>query len=437
MRRSNMIVCKFGGSSLADEKQFRKVKAIIESDSRRTIAVVSAPGKRDSSDEKITDMLYQCNALAQKNQSCRPVFDKIASRYIGIAEALRLDVSRLTAALDEVRQNIDAGRGTDYAASRGEYLSGQLMAQYLGWQFIEPAECIVINSDGTVNPLSYERLANLISDGGHYVIPGFYGATEQGVIKTFSRGGSDISGAIAARAAKAELYENWTDVSGMYAADPRIVPDAKVIDEITYTQVRELSDVGASVFHEEAIAPVIDLQIPINIRNTNDPDAPGTVIKATSEKSGIIGVSAKGGYSKLKLRKLMMFKRPGMRHAMLTMLHLYGVRPSFSFFGIDSIVWYFESSQANDSVLTSMIDRLKKDFRLDYVYYERNHAMLGIVGGHLEDDTSFITACAALRDAGIKINSVNYGSSNATTLIGVNDCDAKRAVEVIYRALFS
>ena len=161
------------------------------------------------------------------------------------------------------------------------------------------------------------------------------------------------------------------------------------------------------------------------------------MIKAVSEKSGIIGVSAKGGYSKLKLRKLMMFKRPGMRHAMLTMLHLYGVRPSFSFFGIDSIVWYFESSQANDSVLTSMIDRLKKDFRLDYVYYERNHAMLGIVGGHLEDDTSFITACAALRDAGIKINSVNYGSSNATTLIGVNDCDAKRAVEVIYRSLFS
>lgn len=431
-----MTVCKFGGSSLADDAQIRKVRAILEADSSRTIAVVSAPGKRNADDEKVTDMLYECNALAQQNRSCRHVFDNIARRYIDIAKGLKLDTVKLAAALDEIRQNIDAGRGTDYAASRGEYLSAKIMASYLGWEFIDAAECIVINGDGTVNPLSYERLAGRLEEGGHYVIPGFYGANEQGVVKTFSRGGSDISGAIVARAAGADLYENWTDVSGMYAADPRIVKDAKVIEELTYTQVRELSDVGASVFHEEAIAPVIEKGIAINIRNTNAPEDPGTMIRPSSEKKGIIGVSAKGGYSKLKLRKLMMFKRPGMRHAMLTMLHLYGVRPSFSFFGIDSIVWYFESGQANDSVLKSMVERLKKDFQLDYAYYERDHAMLGIVGGHLDDDTSFITACAALKEAGIRINSVNYGSSNTSTLIGVNDSDAKKAVEVIYKALF-
>lgn len=431
-----MTVCKFGGSSLADASQFRKVKAILDSDKSRMIAVVSAPGKRNADDEKITDLLYQCNALAQKNQTCRPVFEKISSRFVEIAKELKLDVKRIEAELDEVRQNIDAGRGTDYAASRGEYLSALLMSQYLGWQFIDSQDCIVINPDGTVNPLSYERLGNMITPGVNYVIPGFYGATEQGVVKTFSRGGSDISGAIAARAANADKYENWTDVSGMYAADPRIVKDARVISELTYVQVRELSDVGASVFHEEAIAPVIEKGIPINIRNTNEPEAPGTMIMPTSDVTGLVGVSAKGGYSKLKLRKLMMFKKPGMRHALLTMLHLYGVRPSFSFFGIDSIVWYFESSQANDSVLKSMIERLKKDFQLDYVYYERNHAMVGLVGGHLDDNTCFIDACQALRNEGIKINSVNYGSSNTTTLIGVNDDDAKKAVEVIYRALF-
>ena len=404
-----MIVCKFGGSSVADDSQIRKVKAILDADSRRTIAVVSAPGRRSSEDDKITDLLYECNRLAQQNRSCRPVFEKIADRYLGIAKALKLDAGRLVPALDEIRQGIDAGRGTDYAASRGEYLSGLIIAAYLGWEFVDPADYIVINSDGTVNPITYERLSARFSEGGHYVLPGFYGSTPEGVIKTFSRGGSDISGAIASRAAKAELYENWTDVSGIYAADPRIVKNAKVISELTYKQVRELSDVGASVFHEEAIAE--------------------------SSNHGLIGISGKGGFSRIKIRKLMMFKRPGMRHALLTIFHLYGVRPSFSLFGIDSIVWYFESSQASDSVLSAMCARLKKDFSLDDISVERDVAVLGLVGT-MEESTAFIDAAAALRDAGIPVKSLNYGASDVTTLIGVDDKDCRRAVEVIYNALF-
>ena len=402
-----MTVCKFGGSSLADAFQMKKVKSILESNKKRTVAIVSAPGKRNSTDEKITDLLYECNALAQQNRSCRPVFEKISARFIQIAKDLKLDADAVTQELDEIRQGIDAGKGTDYAASRGEYLSARIMARFLGWEFVDAGECIVINSDGTVNPLSYERLSARLIPGGHYVIPGFYGSTAQGVIKTFSRGGSDISGAIAARATDADLYENWTDVSGMYSA------------------------------HEEAIAPVIEKRIPINIRNTNDPQADGTMIIADNECSGLIGVSGKTGYSKLTLRKLMMFKRPGMRHALLTMLHLYGVRPSYSLFGIDSIVWFFESRQANDSVLKAMMERLKKDFDLDEISVERDHAIVGLVGGNMNESTAFIDASVALKNEGIRINCLNYGASDTTVLIGVNDSDCKRAVEVIYKALFA
>ena len=357
-----MVVCKFGGSSVADENQIKKVKAILDEDKNRKVAIVSAPGKRNKEDRKITDMLYECNSLVQQDRSCKRVFAEIGKRYLDIAAALKLDTKKLTLALDDVRRKIDAGSGTDYAASRGEYLSALLISEYLGWEFVDAADYIVINPDGTVNPISYERLATRLSTGSKYVIPGFYGASPEGVIKTFSRGGSDISGAIAARAVGAELYENWTDVSGMYSADPRVVENARVIPELTYVQVRELSDVGASVFHEEAIAPVIPVKIPINIKNTNRPQDPGTLISADADPRGLIGVSGKTGYSRLKLRKLMMFKKPGMRHALLTILHLYGVRPSYSLFGIDSIVWLFESKMATDTVLTSMCERLKKDF---------------------------------------------------------------------------
>ena len=381
-------------------------------------------------------MLYECNSLVQQDRSCKRVFAEIGKRYLDIAAALKLDTKKLTLALDDVRRKIDAGSGTDYAASRGEYLSALLISEYLGWEFVDAADYIVINPDGTVNPISYERLATRLSTGSKYVIPGFYGASPEGVIKTFSRGGSDISGAIAARAVGAELYENWTDVSGMYSADPRVVENARVIPELTYVQVRELSDVGASVFHEEAIAPVIPVKIPINIKNTNRPQDPGTLISADADPRGLIGVSGKTGYSRLKLRKLMMFKKPGMRHALLTILHLYGVRPSYSLFGIDSIVWLFESKMATDTVLTSMCERLKKDFELDDVIFERGLSIIGIIGGHMDESEAFIDAVVALRDGGIHTNFVNFGVNRTTALIGVSEEDCTKAVQTIYEKVF-
>ena len=431
-----MVVCKFGGSSVADENQIKKVKAILDEDKNRKVAIVSAPGKRNKEDRKITDMLYECNSLVQQDRSCKRVFAEIGKRYLDIAAALKLDTKKLTLALDDVRRKIDAGSGTDYAASRGEYLSALRISEYLGWEFVDAAEYIVINPDGTVNPISYERLATRLSTGSKYVIPGFYGASPEGVIKTFSRGGSDISGAIAARAVGAELYENWTDVSGMYSADPRVVENARVIPELTYVQVRELSDVGASVFHEEAIAPVIPVKIPINIKNTNRPQDPGTLISADADPRGLIGVSGKTGYSRLKLRKLMMFKKPGMRHALLTILHLYGVRPSYSLFGIDSIVWLFESKMATDTVLTSMCERLKKDFELDDVIFERGLSIIGIIGGHMDESEAFIDAVVALRDGGIHTNFVNFGVNRTTALIGVSEEDCTKAVQTIYEKVF-
>ncbi len=431
-----MIVCKFGGSSLADAGQMKKVRAILESDSRRRIAVVSAPGKRNKEDEKITDLLYQCNALAQKGQSCRPVFNEIVKRFMQIAKELKLDDRELSTMLDSIRVAIDAGRGADYAASRGEYLSAYVMSRFLGWEFIDAADAIVINADSTVNESTYTKLSERIEDGKNYVIPGFYGETEQGVLKTFSRGGSDITGAIVARAVNAELYENWTDVSGIYRADPRIVENAEVIPSMSYKEMRELADVGASVFHEEAIAPVYSSGIPINVKNTNKPEEPGTMILPVAEYKGLSGVSARTGLSRISLRKLMLFKKSGMRHALLTMLHIFGIRPCFSLFGIDSIVWFFETKQASESVCQAMCDRLTKDFGLDTISVDHGYAILGITGQNMDEAVISAKAVSALTEAGIEVSFVNAGSSDTTILIGVKDEKAKDAVKAVYAELF-
>ena len=431
-----MIVSKFGGSSVADADQIRKVKAILESDERRMVAVVSAPGKRNKEDQKITDLLYKCNSLVQKGQTCRPVFNEISKRFIQMAQKLKVDDVKLSERLDDIRCSIDAGRGADYAASRGEYLSALVISEFLGWEFLDAEDAIVINQDSTVNEATYQRFAEKLEPGKRYVIPGFYGETEQGVIKTFTRGGSDITGSIVARAIGAELYENWTDVSGIYRADPRIVEDAEVIPELSYKEVRELSDVGASVFHEEAIAPIYSIGIPIVVKNTNRPSDPGTRIIPESAGNGAVAVSARTGLSRIRLRKLMLFKKYGMRHALLTMLHVFGIRPSYSLFGIDSIVWFFDSKMASDSVCDAMCERLKKEFGLDSIEVDHGHAILGVVGDGTDSSDAYLASAEALKNADIRTTFVNYGSSSASVLFGVKEDDAADAVKAVYKALF-
>ena len=432
-----MTVCKFGGSSVADADQIRKVKAILEKDERRCVAVVSAPGRRSKDDDKITDLLYSCNEMVRSGRSCRPVFNVIAKRFSEIAHALGVEDGELATTLDQIRYQIDAGRGADYSASRGEYLSAYIISRFLGWEFVDAADVIVINSDSTVNEKTYERLERRLEKGRKYVIPGFYGETEQGVIKTFTRGGSDITGAIVSRAVSADLYENWTDVSGIFRADPRVVENADVISEMSYDEVRELSDVGASVFHEEAIAPVYHIGIPINVRNTNKPEDPGTMIVPHTEREGLSGVSVKGGLSRISLRKLMLFKKSGMRHALLTMLHIFGIRPCYSLFGIDSIVWYFDSRMASEGVCRSMCERLKSEYELDDITVEGGYAVMGITGSQDSLASGGMDAVSALRNAGIEVVSVNLGASDTSVLIGIHEKDAAEALKTVYSGVFA
>jgi len=436
---SFMIVCKFGGSSVAEAQQVRKVKQIVDSDPRRQIVVVSAPGKRSKEDEKVTDMLYACNAMVQQGLSCKDLFKKISLRYTTIFSDLGMQSKPFLPVLEEVRQMIDAGHGAEYAASRGEYLAARMVATFFGWEFLDTDPLIVINHDGTVNPQTFDNLKKALKPKVKYVVPGFYGCDPEGKVKTFSRGGSDITGAILASASNAETYENWTDVSGVFAVDPRLTSDAKVIQEMTYREVRELAGVGAGVFHEEAIAPIIASCIPINVKNTNAPLDAGTMILPTREIGDrlLVGISAKGGFSRLSLRKLMLFKRSGIRHALLTMLHIFGIRPTFSLFGIDSMVWFFETTQASESVLNAMCSRLKSEFELEEVGVDHGHAVVGIVGAGVMQDSSVIAkSTIALAKDKISLNFYNYGSSDTSILIGVNADQAQDAVKSLYKALF-
>ena len=431
-----MIVSKFGGSSVADADQIRKVKAILESDERRMVAIVSAPGKRTSEDDKITDLLYKCNSLVQKGLTCRPVFNEISKRFVQIAQKLKIDDVKLSECLDDIRCNIDAGRGADYTASRGEYLSALIISEFLGWEFVDAEDVIVINQDSTVNEKTYKKLQERLDPGKRYVIPGFYGSGEDHMIKTFTRGGSDITGSVVARAVGADLYENWTDVSGMFSADPRIIPSAKVIDTLSYKEVRELSEFGATVFHEEAIAPIQSAEIPVNIRNTNRPEDSGTMIVPSSEEKKLAGVAATGGLSRLSLRRLMLFKGQGTRHALLTMLHIFGVRPVYSLYGVDSVSWFFDSKSASASVLESMCQRLKSEYFLDEAYVESGYAILGLVGSNIDESDAYLTAASALRKNGIDIRFINYGASDVSVTYGIKESDKEKAVKVVYDALF-
>ncbi|MDT4761930.1 aspartate kinase [Sphaerochaeta sp. PS] len=434
-----MIVCKFGGSSVADAQQIRKVKQIVDADPQRQVVVVSAPGKRSKDDEKVTDMLYACNAMVQQGSSCKDLFKKVALRYTTILSDLGMQAKPFLPVLEEVRQMIDAGHGAEYAASRGEYLAARMVATFFGWEFLDTDPEIVINHDGTVNPETWNNLKRALKPKTKYVVPGFYGCDPEGKVKTFSRGGSDITGAILSSAAKADTYENWTDVSGVFSVDPRLVPEAKVIKQMTYREVRELAGVGAGVFHEEAIAPILASGITINVKNTNAPMDDGTFILPTREKGEhpLVGVSAKSGFSRLSLRKLMLFKKSGIRHALLTMLHIFGIRPTFSLFGVDSIIWFFETTQASDSVINAMCSRLKSEFELEEVSVDHGHAIVGIIGSGVMQDSSVIAkSTTALAEDKIALNFFNYGSSDTSILIGVNATQAQDAVKSLYRALF-
>ncbi len=432
-----MKVVKFGGSSMADAGQYRKIRDILLADPERRVVVVSAAGKRSKADHKITDLLYLCHAHSQYGVDCSGVFEMIQSRYLQIRDELgiQLDLESEFAAL---KQRIDAKAvSQDELASRGEYFSAKLMAAYLGFQFIDAVDWIKFNFDGTVDQeSSYETLRGLIRGYGT-VIPGFYGLMPDGKIRTFSRGGSDITGALAAAALDAEVYENWTDVSGILMADPRIVDDPQAIPQVTYDELRELSYSGAQVLHEDAIFPVREKNIPLNIRNTNAPNAPGTMIQEQFDTEYdtsrfITGITGKKDFTIISLSKRGMSNQVGVLRRMLTVLERHSISVDYVPNGIDnvSIVVPTESIGAN---LYTILGEIQQEIQPDTLDVHDQIAIVAAVGRQMAYRPGISGKIfAALGQADINIRMINQGPDELNIIFGVDNRDFAQAIRVLY-----
>jgi aspartate kinase len=424
---------------MADAAQMRKVQSIMDLDPRRRVIIVSAPGKRSPGDEKVTDLFIFCHKDYAAGKGISAHFDIIRERITAIAQDLGVSekvAAHLAESLDEIEKNILAGAGLDYAASRGEYLSGLLMAELLGATLVDAAEVVRLTDDGRVDDASYPMVADRMSGPGRFVLPGFYGTTSDGKIKTFSRGGSDISGAIAARAVEAESYENWTDVSGILMADPRIVADPAPVAEITYREIRELASIGASVFHEEAIAPVRKAGVPINVRNTNDPEAAGTMILPRRDCTAVpvAGISGKKPYLNLFVEKMMLSRYPLYRQELLTLLRERNIIPEFDSRGFDSLSLLIPEAMVEDK--EALVELIRAKMEPDEVSFRPAMALIGVVGeGILEKTGVASDMFSALKKADINVRFINYGGSEITLLVGVNEEAYADALKVLVEAV--
>ena len=428
-------VVKFGGSSLADAKQFKKVGDIIREDEERRFVVVSAPGKRNSSDTKVTDMLYQTYALAEEGKDFSKELAAIEARYNEISKGLKLDMS-LKKEFETISKNFKAMSGSDYAASRGEYLNGIIMSNYLGFEFIDPAEIVLFDDDGTFDAeITNRRVAKRLKGVQNAVVSGFYGAYEDGRIKTFSRGGSDITGSILARALHADVYENWTDVSGFLVADPRIIDRPQPIETITYTELRELAYMGASVLHEDAIFPVRKEGIPINIRNTNRPQDSGTwIVESTAKKSRftITGIAGKKGFCCVNILKDMMNSEVGFVRKVLQAFEDQNISIEHVPSGIDTMTVFVAQDEFIDKeqAVVSEIHRLAKP---DLLEIESDLALIAVVGrGMKRQRGTAARIFSALAHVSVNCRMIDQGSSELNIIIGVENRDFEKAIKAIY-----
>lgn len=427
-------VVKFGGSSLASAAQFKKVGDIIRADEARVYVVPSAPGKRFSEDTKVTDLLYKCYDAAVSD-GYKPVLEEIKSRYQEIIDGLGLSLS-LENEFDEIEKKFTARAGRDYAASRGEYLNGIIMASYLEYDFIDAATVVFFDEDGNFDAEKTDRiLSDRLEASQRAVIPGFYGAYANGTVKTFSRGGSDITGSIVAKAAKADIYENWTDVSGFLTADPRIVSSPEPIDTITYKELRELSYMGATVLHEEAIFPVRKEGIPINIRNTNAPEDAGTfIVESTSRKPRhiITGIAGKKGFTAVNIEKDMMNAEIGFGRKILTVFEDNGISFEHIPSGIDTmtvIVHQTEFVEKEQKVLSG----IHRFARPDSIDLETDLALIAVVGRAMKSNHGVAAKIfEALSRVDINIKMIDQGSSELNIIIGVKNTDFEKAIKAIY-----
>ena len=431
-------VTKFGGSSMADAGQYRKVREIILADPSRKVVVVSAAGKRFKDDHKLTDLLYLCHAHTQYGVDCTPIFDMITSRYLEIRDELQLNLD-LESEFAALKARLDKKRVTqDELVSRGEYFSAKLMAAYLGYNFVDAADWVKFNMDGTVNQAeSYEAFRDAAAGQG-VVTPGFYGSMPGGHIKTFTRGGSDITGAYAAAALDADVYENWTDVSGILMADPRIVDDPMTIPQVTYDELRELSYSGAQVLHEGTIFPVREKGIPVNIRNTNAPDHPGTIIQEEFEKAELVadrfitGISGKKDFSIVHLSKRGLSNEVGLLRRILTIYERHNVSVVYVPNGIDSVSVVVETEHI-EPVLYTILAEIQQEIQPDTLTVIDELAVVTAVGRHMANTPGISGKLfGALGKAGINIRFITQSPDELNIIFGVENKDFKQSIRVLY-----
>ena len=435
-----MKVVKFGGSSMADAGQYRKVRDILMADRERKVVIVSAAGKRFSGDYKLTDLLYLCHAHVQYGVDCTNIFELIASRYLEIRDELGLTLN-LEEELMALKKRIDAKAiSQEELVSRGEYFSAKLMAAYLGFQFVDAADWIKFKLDGTVDQeASYDALRHHVVMGYGAVIPGFYGSMPDGAIHTFSRGGSDITGALAAAALDADVYENWTDVSGILMADPRIVDDPQAIPEVTYDELRELSYSGAQVLHEDSIFPVREKNIPVNIRNTNDPEAPGTMIQESFEgdhdpERFITGITGKKDFSIISMRKRGMTSQCGVLYKMLKVLVRHNISVDYVPNGIDNVSVVVPTAAVEKNLYTILAE-IQQEAEADSVEAHHNIAIVAAVGRKMAKHPGISGKLfAALGESNINIRMINQGPDELNIIFGVDNKDFKSAIRVLYNS---
>ena len=429
-------VVKFGGSSLASASQITKAAKIIKSDEARRYVVPSAPGKRYSDDIKVTDMLYRCYDTAANGGLIDDQIKRISDRYSEIIEGLEIDLD-LSEEFEVIRDHFLRQAGREYAASRGEYLNGLVMAKYLGFRFIDAAEVICFDGSGNfdsekTHQILRERLRNI----EYAVIPGFYGAMPDGSVKTFSRGGSDITGSIVARAVRADVYENWTDVSGVLVTDPHVVPNPEVIDVITYRELRELSYMGATVLHEDAIFPVRKEGIPINIRNTNRPEDHGTMIVESTcrqPRHVITGIAGKKGFCAINIDKDLMNEEIGFGRKVLQVFEDSGISFEHIPSGVDTMTVIVHQDEFMDHEQT-IVSRIHRAVNPDSITLESDLALIAIVGRAMKDQQGTAARVfAALSHARVNVKMIDQGSSELNIIVGVKDGDFEKAIKAIYR----
>jgi len=430
------IVAKFGGSSLSDAGQFRKVRDILLQDPRRAYVVPSAPGKRFSKDDKVTDLLYATCRKRRDGGDWEATFACIEERYRDIAADLGLTFD-LEAELARIREDVKTGAGEDYCASRGEYLNGLLLSNFVGFAFLDPKDFIFFTAEGAFDSeRTNSTLSAILDREPNAIVPGFYGSLPDGTIHTFSRGGSDITGAIVARAASADLYENWTDVSGFLMADPRLVEGAKSIKNITYRELRELSYMGATVLHEDSVFPVHRAGIPTNIRNTNEPDHDGTMITHNAEEEKnpfvITGIAGRMGFSVISVEKAMMNSERGFGRRVLQAIEEAGLSFEHLPTGIDTLCVVLETSQLTP-VREQVVSRIMELTSPDTLTIHDDMGLIATVGrGMVHNPGTAARLFSALSHEHVNVRMIDQGSSELSILVGVDCSDFETAIRAIY-----